>query len=362
MKTFVGEGQGNISAALEKATVGLSHPSGIIFYAPYEGIREAAAYLWEKYPGVPMIGTIGTKFVNGSIGEKNVAVTAFFQDARIGGGIVCGLDACPVAAVAEIAEQVKTVQPGNEDTVCIEFCTNDEERLVTTMNAAFGRKNISLIGGTAFGAPEGKTALVACNGQVYENACAYLLIKNTTGKVKVFKENIYEKHSNISHYATKVDVKKKSLIEIDNQPAASVYSREVGVPREKIIGNVFQNPIGRSVGDEVYISSMMALGANGELINYKRINKNDCIYFLELGDYKESEVRTRNLISSEMKHISLVFSVDCIYRYLLYQQEHYVDEYAKGMASLGPHVGIVGGGEQFNNQHVNQTMVCAVFE
>ena len=32
------------------------------------------------------------------------------------------------------------------------------------------------------------------------------------------------------------------------------------------------------------------------------------------------------------------------------------------MAELGNHVGIIGGGEQFNNQHVNQTMVCAVFE
>ena len=148
MKTFVGEGQGSISAALEKATAGLTNPSGIIFYAPYEEIGEAAAYLQQKYPGVTTIGTIGTKFVNGSIGDKNVAVTAFFQDAKIGGGIVKELDACPIASIAEITEQLKAVQPGNEDTVCIEFCTNDEERLVTTMNAAFGSRNISKLNGT----------------------------------------------------------------------------------------------------------------------------------------------------------------------------------------------------------------------
>ena len=40
----------------------------------------------------------------------------------------------------------------------------------------------------------------------------------------------------------------------------------------------------------------------------------------------------------------------------------YFSTYAKDMASLGPHLGIVGGGEQYNNQHVNQTMVCVVFE
>ena len=47
---------------------------------------------------------------------------------------------------------------------------------------------------------------------------------------------------------------------------------------------------------------------------------------------------------------------------LLYEKEGYFSTYAKDMASLGPHLGIVGGGEQYNNQHVNQTMVCVVFE
>ena len=47
---------------------------------------------------------------------------------------------------------------------------------------------------------------------------------------------------------------------------------------------------------------------------------------------------------------------------MLYEKEGYFSTYAKDMAVLGPHLGIVGGGEQYNNQHVNQTMVCVVFE
>ena len=43
-------------------------------------------------------------------------------------------------------------------------------------------------------------------------------------------------------------------------------------------------------------------------------------------------------------------------------KEGYMSTYAKDMASLDAHMGIVGGGEQYNNQHVNQTMVCVVFE
>ena len=120
--------------------------------------------------------------------------------------------------------------------------------------------------------------------------------------------------------------------------------------------------MGRAVGDQVFISSMNGMDTDGTLTNYKRINKNDCIYFLSLGDYKATEQQTRQQIQQDASHISLVLSIDCIYRYLLYEKEGYFSTYAKDMAVLGPHLGIVGGGEQYNNQHVNQTMVCVVFE
>ena len=233
---------------------------------------------------------------------------------------------------------------------------------VTTFTSCLETKGIHLAGGTVFGVPDGKPPVVAYNGELYEDACVYALIKNTTGKIRVYKENIYEKTSAQSHFATKVDVSRKALIELDGRPAADVYSAELGIPRDKIVDNVLVNPMGRAVGDQVFISSMNGMDANGTLTNYKRINKNDCIYFLSLGDYKATEQQTRQQIQQDASHISLVLSIDCIYRYLLYEKEGYFSTYAKDMAVLGPHLGIVGGGEQYNNQHVNQTMVCVVFE
>ena len=179
----------------------------------------------------------------------------------------------------------------------------------------------------------------------------------------VYKENIYKKQqTKIHHFATKVDLKRKALIELDGRPAAEVYSKELGIPKDKIVDNVLKNPMGRAVGEEVFISSMMSMEPDGTLLNYKRINKNDCIYFLELSDYRETERETRETIKRDLRQVSLVFSIDCIYRYLLYSGEGYFDTYAKDMAKLGNHMGVIGGGEQYNNQHVNQTMVCAVFE
>lgn len=362
MRTFIGSGQGSPMDAVKKATQGLKTPAAILFMTPYNMAEEVTKLLWEAYPNVPSIGTIGTKLVNGEVEENNVAVLAFFEDAKVSCGVITEISKCPVAYTGEIQKKLSEVSAGREDTVCIEYCTGSEEKLVTTFNSCLAQRGISLMGGTAFGAPEGKPPVVAYNGRVYQDACVYAFVKNLTGKVKVYKENIYKKNERKPHFATKVDVARKALIELDGKPAANVYCGELGITRDKIEDNVLINPIGRAVGEQVFISSIMTAESNGTLLNFKRINKNDCIYILSLGDYKEIERKMRERIKSDMRKISLIVSVDCGHRRLLYNKEGYMKTYAKDMASLGPHIGVIGGGEQYNNQHVNQTMVCAVFE
>lgn len=363
MKTFIGSGVGGASTAVDAATSGLYLPTFILFYAPYDKLEEAAVEIRKRYPDVPSMGCIGTKIVNGTSNDNGIVVVGFFDDVRIQADVITEISKCSIVCASQIMEKVQLIKAGAEDTLCLEFCTGNEEVLVTTFTSCLNSTGIKLVGGTMFGTPEGKNAIVALNGRVYEDACVYALIKNNTGRIKVFKENIYKKAENSKpHYATDVDTASRTLKTLDDRIAADVYSSELNIPRNKIIGNVFWNPMGRVVGDEVYITSMKELLPGGSITNFKRINKNDCVYFLELDDYKNKEAETRKLIMDSVQHISLVLSVDCIYRYLFYQQEGYFENYISDMASLGKHVGLIGGGEQFNNQHVNQTMVCAVFE
>jgi len=363
MKTFIGSGIGGASTAVENATSGLYLPSLIIFYAPYDKLAEAASELKRKYPQSQSIGVIGTKVINGTSNDNGIVVVGFFDDVRVQAGVIKNVSKCPAVAIPGILNQIAFLKSGEEDSVCIEYCTNNEENVVTILNSCINGTGIKLVGATAFGTAEGEKPLVAFNGEVYEDACVYAFVKNNTGRVKVFKENIYKKGKDSKpHCATSVDTAARVLKTLDDKAAADVYSTEIGIPKGKIVDNVFKNPIGRVVDDEVFITSIKDVYPGGAFENFKRINRNDCIYFLELGDYRSIEEETRTLINESVQHISLILSVDCIYRYLFYQQEDYFDTYIKDMASLGKHVGIIGGGEQFNNQHVNQTMVCVVFE
>ena len=114
-------------------------------------------------------------------------------------------------------------------------------------------------------------------------------------------------------------------------------------------------------GQDICIISIKEVAGNS-LVCYRQVNDSDVLTLLELQDYKEIVEQTIEKIRSDFSRISGVFSVNCVFRYLLFQQEKQLDSYLKAMGSLGNHAGFFGFGEHCNNQFVNQTMTCVVFE
>ncbi len=364
MQVKVGKSQNSDAAsAVREATSGINSPAGIFFQSAFAHIEDVTALLAEKFPGIPIIGTGATSYIESEATDKILIVVAFESGAVIKAGVLRYLSSTPLYDIVELTKAVSEVRPGHSDTVCLEYCTNDEERLVTSMNVALEKPGVPILGGTVFGTPAGKDSIVSVNGKTYKDACAWMVVKNTTGKIRTYSENIYAVPENAkTHVATKVNLANKELLSLDNRPAADVYSNELGVSRSAIVDNVFKNPLGRIVGDDTYIISQYDVSSSGGLVNYKKVYENDTICFLELLDYRSINARTRDTIKSENPKISFIFSVNCIYRHLFFTKENYLKTFLGDMARLGNHVGVVGGGEQYKKQHVNQTMVCAVFE
>ena len=364
MQTFIGNSfNKDAKTAVAEATKGLSNPHMILFFANFNMVEAVAKELKERYPDVPTIGTCAISYYEKDASDNKLIVIGFGSDAKVKVGVLRYLSTTPLYDIMDLKNAVKEVGPGDEDTICMEFCTNDEEILVTTMNVVLGQKKVRLVGGTVFGVPDGKKGCVAVNGEIYEDACCYAVIKNTSGKIRTYSENIYKlKPDAKRHIATKVNLKTKELVQMDYKPASEVYANELGIPKSQIVDNVLENPLGRIIGDEVYICSQYGIGERGSLINYKKFNGNDTVAILHLEDYEAINADTRSKIKAENPKISFVFSVNCIYRHLLFTNKNHLQDFMNDMGSLGKHVGIVGGGEQYKTQHVNQTMVCAVFD
>lgn len=353
-----------VTDALDEALRGISNPQGIIFTADYSRLVDIGKELKERFPEAQMIGTSGTAYYNTTIAESGLLiVTAIKSRAVVSANVIQNLSTRPLSELYRLKDSVQKVGPGSGDTVCLEFCTNDEEQLVSTFNVILEKKKVPLIGGTVFGAPAGKPPIVIVNGKAFTDACGYMIVKNTAGKAHVFRENIYAcPEGRPAHIATKVNLEKKELIELDRRPAADVYTEDTGVAKNSIVDNVFLEPLGRVVDGEVYISSMHGMGNRGSLLNYKRINENDQIYVLKRLDYRNIVKESVRQINGISPRPSLIVAFNCIYRYLMFQSEGYTAEYLREMSEAGPFVGYVAGGEQYINQHVNQTMVCVIFD
>ncbi len=355
--------QKDAASAVREAGASITGSKLIMFVAPYEMLQEVSVQLGKLFPGVPTVGTSSTNYLDDTSSEKRLVLTSFGQDADVEVGVIRNLSTCPIMDIGVLEDAVDRIGSGQEDTVCLEMCTGSEERLVTTMNVALEQKNIPLVGGTVFGVPDGKPALVSVNGICYGDAAYFALIRSRSGRIRTYSSNLYLPMENgRRHIATQVDLKEKKIITLDHRPAADVYSEDIGIPKNRIIDNVLQCPFGRLVGDQVFTTSMWRLNGDGSINLYKRLNENDAVTFLTLGDYDRISREFVRNVQKENSKISFVYTVNCIYRHILFQNEHYLDTYLRGISSLGKHVGVCVGGEQYKKQHVNQTLACVIFE
>lgn len=351
MKQFFGMSQ---SGNLEEALHGLSSPQFIMLLSNNDQFEEHVKKLETLYPNVPSIGCIGMSY-GATVVEKGVSIIAFLDGVSAAANVLEEVATMPVKYIERLEQDLNKINASRQDTICIDFCTGNDACALTTIYSALKRKDVSLVGGT------GDAGKVSANGRVYENAVAYALVKNHNGRVKAYKENIYRKMGDYRFIASKTDKSQYILGELNGQSAKQTYQNILNVTEEEILTQTFKNPFGKVNGNDTCIISIKEVSGSA-LTCFRQVNDSDILIMLELGDYKEIVKNTIRTIKTDFPKISAVFSVNCLFRYLLFNDNHYMQEYLKEMAVLGNHAGLVGYGEHYNNQFVNQSMTCVVFE
>lgn len=351
MKQFFGMSQ---SGNLQEAVRGLNNPQLIMLLSNSDQFEAHVKKLEELYPQIPSIGCIGMSY-DTRIVEKGVGIIAFYDGVSATANVLEEVSVMPVKYIERLERDVHTINSSHEDTVCIDFCSGNDACALTTIYSVLKHHNISLVGGT------GDAGKVSANGKVYEDAVAYALVKNNHGKVKAYKENIYHQMGNYRFIASKTDKANYIIGKLNGASAKQVYQDILHVSEKEIQTQTFKNPFGKINGDDTCIISIKEVNGNA-LTCFRQVNDSDVLIMLELGDYKAIVKDTINTIRRDFPRISAVFSVNCLFRYLLFTDNHYMNEYLQEMSALGCHAGLVGYGEHYNNRFVNQSMTCAVFE
>lgn len=362
MRGFVGTSQSdNISEAIAQATKGLKKADLLILISPFIKAEKAAEYLAEKYPGTPMIGTTSAYYTAKSTDDSSIMVIAL-AGVTVATGVITNIRKTPVTSILEFEDKLCSIEPEASNTVCLEFITGNEEKVIATINSVLRRYDINLAGSSSYGTPLGDKNQIIYNGKLMADTAVYAFIKNNAGSILVGKENIYKRLSQKPHFATLVDRNTKTLFQLDDTPAHEIYTAETGIEKDGIVENMLVNPLGRAAGEDTFITTTNSLDMNGVMFNGKAIFENETIFIMEPDDVKEVNQSTLDYINENLSSTSFTLCFDSVNRFRYIAGTGNLDEYLDNLSTLGNYAGILGIGEQINNQPVNQTLVYVVFE
>lgn len=315
--------------------------------------------------GVKSIGTTGFMLTDkGGMGSGITAIGFYDDEIEVGVGTLRKAGACPIKYVPGLIWHADDIYKRYKDnSICIEFAAGHEEMVVSTMKVGLEQVGMRLVGATSGNTSEGQNKKVAANGKVLEDSAAYAVIGSKMGRIDVYKENIFRPRKK-THIVTKVSEDLRTIIEIDNRRAIDVYREEVGADciNEK---GIYEHPLCRIVGNEYYIAGVFSFNQDGTITTYKNIQINDMLCFTDIEDDFKGFIRDnmQNIHSNANGNIEGIVSINCILRYLFFGEQNYVNEYVNLLSetSNGKYWGMISDGEQYIEQHVNQSMVCAVF-
>lgn len=355
----------DLNEAISEATYGLKSPKLILFFSDVEHFEKYNEEIKSKFQSSIILGsTTFAGFCKDGAYKDTLLVMGIEDGIECYADVLEEVDKYPLKYVDRVSECVSKLN-NTANTICFEISSaliSCEELVLSTLNSVLEEKNIPLFGGSSGDKGRAEKTMVSFNGKVYNNACAFVIIKNLGGRIKLYRENIY-KPTNNYFTATKVDVRNRIVYEYDNRPAAQVMAEALNTTVDNLPKYLDSYPLGRIIGSDMYITANQMVTANNGMAYHARVYNNSKMVLLEPDDYKTVINETIQTVKKEIPNPSLAIMVNCLARSMLFENDGYLNEFAKSMSNaLGDYIGFAGYGEQLNEQHFNQTMVVAVFE
>lgn len=355
----------DLKEAVSEATRSLQLPRLILFFSDVEHFEGYSKEISSKFKNSIILGsTTFAGFCKDGAYKDSLLVMGIEDGIECYAGILEEVNKYPLKYVDRVTECVNKFKD-TTNTVCFEISTaliSCEELVLSTLNSVLEGKGIPLFGGSSGDRGRAEKTMISFDGQVYNNACAFVIIKNLGGKIRLYRENIYKP---TKHFftATKVDERNRIVYEYDNKPAAKVVADALNTTIQGLPNFLDSYPLGRIIGSDMYITANQMVTEKDGMAYHARVYKNSRMVLLEPDDYKEVINETIHKVKEEVQNPSLAIMINCLARSMLFEGDGYLNKFAQDMGSaLGNYIGFAGYGEQLGEQHFNQTMVLAVFE
>lgn len=362
-----GSSEENLNTIISKIReeAGDTEPILLMFFSDHEGFSYYAKKLHEIYPNTITIGS-STCSVYSSLGQSDtgLSILAIMSGITCASGLILDTTRYPMKHVdkqREVLEQFGEF----ENSVCFELVTGYpqcEELVLDTLRVAFKGYDIPLVGSSSGTELYEGNMYVALNGEVYSEACVYVLIHNLNGRVLLYKENMFRPTDKYLT-ATSVECDHRMVYEFDNMPALDAFGTAMGVNRETAKKMILTHPLGRFADDDIYITSVNETYDDGSLTFYARLFNHTRMAVLEMDDLELVHSKTVHEIEKDNINVDFFIAINCGSRARMFKRLGKYDSFVRSLSDdIGDYVGVSGFGEQLGYMHFNETLTLAIFE
>ena len=369
MNFFVGHSKlEDVDLALAEATKNFKNPDFLFYFAPLSKIQEVTEKVYQLFPNATCVGT-SSYYVYSKSGLKRDVISCFgFKDViEIASDIILEIDRYPLKYVDRVENAIKKLS-SPENTICVQLSTAfsmSEELLLTTLNSVCSKYNIPVAGGNAGVNPEElkkgiRKTYIGYNGKCYENACVFVMLKNSKYPIRIYDEHFY-KPTGKELLITAIDIKNKTVLEINNMPAAEGLAKVLNCSISEIPQKMNYYQFGKYVDGKLLISSFGRMFEDGSLEFNAHLFNQTKVMLLEPDDVETIFKNTFNKIKTENPNAKIGFLIHCQGRSMFLDERNMLENYAKEVGKLFPFFGGFSSlGEQFKTLHLNHTMVMVV--
>jgi hypothetical protein len=292
----------------------------------------------------------GVSISGGDLVTATVLVEGL-RDFALGNG-----DAAAQRALAMLREQ-NVPAPTSANTfgfLLVDGVSMREEMLVTAIYRNLG--SIQLFGGSAGDGTRYAETYLYHDGE-FRADCALFTLVHTTAPFHVFKTEHFIPTGK-KMVVTGADPARRTITELNGEPAALEYARLVGVDVKELTPFVFaRHPVVVSVGNTPYVRSIQTLTETNGIKFACAIDEGLVLTLAQGVDILTNLENAFQAVRERIGEPVLVLGCDCILRFLEVQ-EIGVRERVGEILVRNNVVGFATYGEQYNAMHVNQTFTA----
>ena len=242
----------------------------------------------------------------------------------------------------------------------IDFNSLCEEKIITMLSCTFRKTNLKLVGGSAGNIVSG-TCFLSLNGTIYTDSAILLFVK-TRKKVITYYENIYVPYGD-TYRVTASDIPNRVVLTADNTPLVDLYSRVLNVPKNKITPEFLcRNPIGRVLGEKIYIATPTVALSNGGITYGTHIMVGSSFQLLKAENPLKKAQETAEYIRKQLPNASFILGFNCLHRQVQFEEQNLCRSTYNELNKVAPFTGFTTLGEFIDKTHVNQTLTLLAIQ